>query len=90
MPDLNFGGSSASNPVAKLTMRSRDFPGDGFTETPSGTVTRTASGPPEVYDDSVFVRARGRQMSLRVENEAVGVNWRLGAPRLEARPDGRR
>jgi len=90
VPDLNFRGSSASNPVAKLTMRSRDFPGDDFTESPSGTVTRTASGPPEVYDDNVFFRARGRQMSLRIENEAIGVKWRLGAPRLDARPDGRR
>ena len=29
-------------------------------------------------------------MSLRVENEATGVRWRLGAPRLDARADGRR
>jgi len=90
IPDLSFNGSSATNPAAKLTMKSRDFPSDDFTESPNGTVTRTASGPPEVYDDNIFLRARGRQMSLRVENEATGVKWRLGAPRLDARPDGRR
>ena len=61
-----------------------------FTESPSGTITRTAAGPPEVYDDNIFLRARGRQMSLRIENEATGVKWRLGAPRLDARADGRR
>ena len=90
IPDLSFNGSTATNPAAKLTMRSRDFPSDDFTESPSGTITRTASGPPEVYDDNIFLRARGRQMSLRIENEATGVKWRLGAPRLDARADGRR
>jgi hypothetical protein len=29
-------------------------------------------------------------MALKVESDQLGVKWRLGAPRLELRPDGRR
>jgi len=33
---------------------------------------------------------RGRQMSIKVESTAAGVQWQLGSPRLDTRPDGRR
>jgi len=33
---------------------------------------------------------RGRQLSIKVESTALGVQWQLGAPRLDIRPDGRR
>ena len=42
------------------------------------------------YTDQVFLRLRGRQINLKVESNDVGVDWRLGAPRLDMRPDGRR
>ena len=42
------------------------------------------------YTDQLFMRLRGRQMNLKVESNDVGVDWRLGAPRLDMRPDGRR
>jgi len=38
----------------------------------------------------VFVRARGRQMALKVASDQLGVQWQLGMPRLDSRPDGRR
>jgi hypothetical protein len=90
LPDLSFSGSSASSPAALFTVKSRDFGGDAFTESPSGSAVRTATSPVEQYTDKIDLRARGRQMAIRVENTAVGVNWRLGAPRLDARADGRR
>ena len=57
----------------------------------SGNVVRTAviSGE-DNYTDQVFMRLRGRQINMKVESNDVGVDWRLGAPRLDARPDGRR
>ena len=57
----------------------------------SGDVTRSAviNGADD-YTDEVFLRLRGRQVNLKVESNEVGVNWRLGAPRLDMRPDGRR
>jgi hypothetical protein len=90
IPDLTFDGSSTSNPAAKFTIKSRDFSGDSFTESASGSAVRTATSPVEQYTDKIDLRARGRQMAIRVEKDAVGVRWRLGAPRLDSRADGRR
>ena len=90
LPDLSFTGSSAGSPAALFTIRSRDFGGDNFTESPSDSAIRTATSPVEQYTDKIDLRARGRQMSIRVENTATGVRWRLGAPRIDVRPDGRR
>ena len=90
LPDLTFSGSSATNPAATFTVRSRDFSGDNFTESPSGDATRSATSPVEQFTDTIDLRARGRQISIKVENTDVGVNWRLGAPRIDSRPDGRR
>ncbi len=90
IPDLTFDGSSTSNPAAKFTVKSRDFSGDSFTESASGSAIRTATSPVEQYTDKIDLRARGRQMAIRVEKDAVGVKWRLGAPRIDVRPDGRR
>jgi hypothetical protein len=33
---------------------------------------------------------RGRQMAFRVQNNNLGDQWQLGAPRIDIRPDGRR
>tara|TARA_R110002072_G_scaffold156192_1_gene306662 strand:+ start:61 stop:1617 length:1557 start_codon:yes stop_codon:yes gene_type:complete len=90
LPDLSFSGSTAGSPAALFTVRSRDFSGDKFTESPSDTVVRTATSPVEQYTDKIDLRARGRQISVRIENTAAGVKWRLGAPRIDVRPDGRR
>jgi hypothetical protein len=90
LPDLSFSGSSAGSPSALFTVRSRDFGGDNFTESPSDSAIRTATSPVEQYTDKIDLRARGRQMSVRIENTGTGVNWRLGAPRIDARADGRR
>ncbi len=90
LPDLTFSGSDAVSPSVDFIMSSRDFSGDAFTESPEGVVTRSVSTPIEQYTDQVFLRARGRQMALKVQSEDLGVKWRLGAPRLDARPDGKR
>jgi len=90
IPDLTFNGSTASSPSASFSIKSRDFSGDSFTESASGSAVRTATNPVEQYTDQVFVRARGRQVAIRVENTATGVKWRLGSPRLDMRADGRR
>jgi len=90
LPDLSFNGSSVSNPAALFTIKSRDFSGNNFTESPSGSAVRSATSPVEQFTNKIDLRARGRQMALRVENTATGVKWRLGSPRLDARADGRR
>ena len=57
----------------------------------SGDAIRTAViNGADNYTDQVFMRLRGRQVNMKIESNDIGVDWRLGAPRLDMRPDGRR
>jgi len=89
VPDISFGVSTAEQPEVTLELRHRNFPGSPLDteEEDNARVIRTAVGQ---YTDQIFVRARARQMALKVVSEGLGVDWRLGVPRLDARPDGRR
>jgi hypothetical protein len=40
--------------------------------------------------DKVDTRARGRQISLRIESDAIDTNWRFGTMRVDIQPDGLR
>jgi hypothetical protein len=89
LPDVGFDGSTAASPEVTFTVRPRNFPGSTFSADAADTqrVIETSVG---VYTDQVFMRARARQMALKIRSETLGVQWQLGAPRLDARPDGRR
>lgn len=90
IPDVTFRNSTASAPSLTMTIKARNFPGDAFIASGSNAVTKTASIPVEQFTDQVFVRLRGRSMSLRVEANQTNTCWRLGNPRLDVRSDGRR
>jgi hypothetical protein len=89
IPDINFTTSTATEPEISLTIRPRDWPGSNFQGDPSDTqrIIETSVGQ---YTNQVYVRARARQMALKVESENLGVQWQLGLPRLDVRPDGKR
>jgi len=89
LPDIEFVGSTSSTPEIDMEVKTRNFPGGSLTSDSADRqrVIRTAVG---TYTDQVFVRARARQMALRVESDTAGVQWQLGSPRLDARPDGKR
>jgi hypothetical protein len=89
LPDVGFEGSTAASPEVTFTVRPRNFPGSTFSADAADTqrVIETSIG---VYTDQVFLRARARQMALKIRSDTLGVQWQLGAPRLDARPDGRR
>lgn len=89
LPDVNFSGSIAQNPEVTLTMRPRNFPGSAFSSDAADT-QRVIESSVGTYTDQVFMRARARQMAFKIRSENLGVQWQLGAPRLDARPDGRR
>lgn len=90
IPDLTFRNSTAATPVATLTLKARNFPGGAYFATDADPVTKTASLPVEQFTNQLFVRLRGRSMSLRVESNQTNTAWRLGDPRLDLRTDGRR
>lgn len=101
LPDLTFRGSTTENPSVTMYLLPLKNSGSGYPNSDvtgnqsvgyfsSATVARTAVVPVEKFTGQVFTRVRGRQMAIRVESTGLGVNWQLGAPRLDMRPDGRR
>jgi hypothetical protein len=90
IPDITFRNSTAAAPSAIFTMKARNFPGGTYLQEDDETVTKTASVPVEQFTNQVFMRLRGRSMTLRVESDDLGTGWRLGSPRIDVRPDGRR
>ena len=89
LPDVEFNGSTANAPEVTLSIRPRNFPGAPVSIDPADTQSVIETSVNQ-YTDQVFVRARARQMALKVQSDTLGVQWQLGAPRLDARPDGRR
>jgi hypothetical protein len=90
IPDVSFEGSTANNPRVNMSFKARNFPGASYEDTGSPPVTRGSTFPVEQYTDQVFMRARARQMALEIRSTDLGVQWQLGVPRIDSRPDGRR
>jgi hypothetical protein len=90
IPDLTFRDSTSPSPQATMTLKVRNFPGGNYLSSDARTVVKTASIPVEQFTEQVFVRLRGRSFAFRIESEDTGVGWRLGSPRVDVRPDGRR
>jgi len=89
IPDVNFDGATAANATATLTIIPRNFPGGSAQSDPTDNqnVIESTLG---TYTDQVFMRARARQMAFKIRSTDLGVQWQLGAPRLDARQDGSR
>jgi hypothetical protein len=91
IPDISFNQSTAATPEVTFEMRPRNFPGSTYSSDPSDTQSvLTTSANVNVFTDQVFIRARARQMALKIVSDTLGVQWQLGSPRLDVRPDGRR
>jgi hypothetical protein len=89
IPDVGFDGSTATTPTVTLTLKPRNFPGSAYSSDPANSqnVIQTAVGQ---YTNQVFIRARARQMAFQIGSNQLGVQWQLGAPRLDGRADGTR
>lgn len=90
LPDLTFAGSTSSAPSVNMTVRPRVNSGSPYSAAPDPTVTEGVTYPVEEYTGQVYTRIRGRQMAFKISSKELGVNWQLGTPRLDIRPDGRR
>lgn len=90
IPDITFLNSSESAPSATMTLKTRNFPGGDYLQTSASTVEKTASVPVEQFTTQAHVRLRGRSFAFRIGSDGTGVGWRLGSPRIDVRPDGRR
>lgn len=94
IPDVTFTTSTASNPEVEATVGVRNFPGsaNSTNDVTGNTLMREVITTASIdqYTPQVYVRARGRQMNIKIESNTTGTQWQLGVPRVDARPDGRR
>ena len=96
LPDVKFVGSTAVNPQVTMYLKPMQNSGSGYNNPTSlggsdnATVTRTASAPIEAFTGQVYIRVRGRQISMEYRSTTLGVQWQAGSPRLDIRQDGRR
>ena len=83
LPDLSFVGTS-TNPTLTYSLKSRN--------NSDGTLTTQSSVDVSNTTDFAManVRARARQMRVRIESTDEDNGWRLGDVRLDVRVDGRR
>jgi hypothetical protein len=96
IPDITFDGSYVNNPAVTITMRPRQNPGANYGAAPSPEVasTQNYSGQRnyavQQFTQIVYTRVRGRQMAFKIASDGLGVQWQLGVPSIDVRPDGRR
>jgi hypothetical protein len=96
LPDLKFVGSTATSPQVTMTLYPLQNSGSGYNSPLSvggnayATSTRTATYPIEAFTGQIYTRVRGRQMAFKIEGNQLGLQWQLGAPRMDIRNDGRR
>ena len=87
IPDIRFLSNSSGGQVNVL-LKTRNFPGDSLSTNSTSVITSST--------EQSFVRARARQAVVRIESDDdnvpgnTGTGWRIGATRLDVRPDGRR
>ena len=67
---------------AVLTLSVKDYPNDTATVGETLTVSNTTG--------FLNTRIRGRQSNIKIENTAVGDNWRFGTLRVNIKQDGKR
>jgi len=79
IPDFKYQTGNA-----KVTLFVSAYPDDVAVSSPLGPFTVTST------TDKVDTRARGRLVSIKIENDSLGESWRYGTLRLDAQPDGRR
>ena len=88
IPDLKFLENDNSGNV-NIVIKTRNFPGESLSTNSINAITETTK--------QAFVRGRARQLTLRFEsdddatdNKNLSIGWRLGATRIDVRPDGKR
>jgi hypothetical protein len=96
IPDLTFDGSNVASPTCTLSIYPRDFPGSAYGTPTQPSVTSsqnyqsTRTYAVQQFTPEVYTRLRGRQMAFQISSNTLGVQWQLGAMRIDVRPDGRK
>ena len=93
LPDVTFLDYDGTNtPQMTMTLKMMDKPGGGFKTDGTGHISQNTlviTGPEE-FTDELHVRLRGRSLTVRLESDSLGSQWRVGMPRFDIRTDGQR
>jgi len=95
IPDMTFRGSTGgTTPSVTMYLQGLSNSGSGIIQTGNAAVSYTGTAPSVINVDEftgqLYIRIRGRQMQMKITSTALGVQWQLGAPRIDIRQDGRR
>tara|TARA_R100000908_G_scaffold63472_1_gene44639 strand:- start:1624 stop:3513 length:1890 start_codon:yes stop_codon:yes gene_type:complete len=89
IPDIRFTGSGGTGQTVNVVLKQRNFPGESLTTNSTSTCTSSTT--------KIDTRLRARQAALRIESDddgsvgsRSGVGFRIGAMRMDVRPNGRR
>ena len=89
IPDVNFRETTDTSTM-NFILETKNFPGQVDQNSSTNAVAKTSATPIDQYTNQYFTRLRGRSFTLKVQSTTENVLWRLGVPRIEIRPDGRR
>lgn len=90
LPDLNFRETTNNDTTVDFILSAKNAPGLPAQTTNTNTLTKTESVPVDKYTSQYQTRLRGRSFRFKVQSTDDEVLWRLGIPRVDIRPDGRR
>jgi len=81
IPDVHFRDAESTDEVT-ISINGHNYPGEAQSSVASAAITPSTG--------EAFIRARARQMSMKVQSTGAGYGWRVGYVRLDGRTDGRR
>jgi hypothetical protein len=105
LPDVTFEGSTSNNAQLTMSVYGMTNSGSGvnipgsvggsyYGSVQSSGLQAVPSGSSypiqATYTGQIYTRVRGRQIIFEISSDMMGVNWQLGFPRIDIRPDGKR
>ena len=81
IPDIYFTDADSDDEVT-ISINGHNFPANAQASVASSTFNSSTA--------ESFVRARARQMSMKVQSNGLGYGWRVGFVRFDGREDSRR
>jgi hypothetical protein len=90
IPDVDFKNSTAILPETNITIDVKNAPDGTYSSSQTDVFVKTQAASVNARTEQLYFRLRGRQMRFKISSDELGVDWRLGSPRIDIRSDGRR
>ena len=90
IPDVDFKASTAILPDVNITLDVKNSPDGTYNRSQTDAFVKTQAASVDDRTEQLYFRLRGRQMRFKIASDELGVDWRLGSPRIDIKPDGRR